>query len=115
MLVRFNTYRSVLRGFRVFVGRIVGNQPAPHRCQLHDCGRCRSSHGSRILGHSQPSTTLDFCWLYAPNQLCTGGFTGLAQAISLFLPKIPIGVQVLLMNLPLFFLIWKGVECDWLV
>ena len=44
-----------------------------------------------------------------------GGFTGLAQAISLFLPKIPIGVQVLLMNLPLFFLIWKSVECDWLV
>lgn len=50
---------------------------------------------------------LGFCWFYAPNQLCMGGFTGLAQVISQFLPQIPIGVQVLLMNLPLFFLIWK--------
>ena len=56
---------------------------------------------------------LGFCWFYAPNQLCMGGFTGLAQVISLFLPQIPIGVQVLLMNLPLFFLIWKSVGRDW--
>lgn len=58
---------------------------------------------------------LGFCWFYAPNQLCMGGFTGLAQVISLFLPQIPIGVQVLLMNLPLFFLIWKSVGRDWLI
>ena len=56
---------------------------------------------------------LGFCWFYAPNQLCMGGFAGLAQVISLFLPQIPIGVQVLLMNLPLFFLIWKSVGRDW--
>jgi Uncharacterized conserved protein len=58
---------------------------------------------------------LGFCWFYAPNQLCMGGFTGLAQVISLFLPQIPIGVQVLLMNLPLFFLIWKSVGRDWFI
>lgn len=58
---------------------------------------------------------LGFCWFYAPNELCMGGFTGLAQVVSLFLPQIPIGIQVLLMNLPLFFLIWKKVGRDWLV
>ena len=31
---------------------------------------------------------LGFCWFYAPNQLCMGGFTGLAQVISLFLSSL---------------------------
>ena len=57
---------------------------------------------------------LGFCWFYAPNQMCMGGFTGLAQVIGLFIPVFPVGVQVLLMNLPLFFLIWKKVGRDWL-
>ena len=59
VLVRFSTYRDVLRRFGTFVGRIVGNQPAPHRCQLHDCGRRRLATVAGILGHAQPSTTLD--------------------------------------------------------
>ena len=29
---------------------------------------------------------LGFCWFYAPNQMCMGGFTGLAQVIGLFIP-----------------------------
>ena len=58
---------------------------------------------------------LGFCWFYAPNQMCMGGFTGLAQVIGLFIPEFPVGVQVLLMNLPLFFLIWKKVGRDWLM
>ena len=28
---------------------------------------------------------LGFCWFYAPNQMCMGGFTGLAQVIGLFI------------------------------
>ena len=58
---------------------------------------------------------LGFCWFYAPNQICMGGFTGLAQVISFLVPQIPIGMQVLVMNLPLFFLIWKKVGRDWLI
>lgn len=57
---------------------------------------------------------LGFCWFYAPNELCMGGFTGLAQVTSLLVPQVPIGIQVLLMNLPLFFIMWKKVGRDWL-
>ena len=58
---------------------------------------------------------LGFCWFYAPNKLCMGGFTGFAQVISLLLPQVPIGILVLLMNLPLFFLIWKNIGRDWFI
>lgn len=58
---------------------------------------------------------LGFCWFYAPNQLCMGGFTGLAQVTSLLVTQVPIGIQVLVMNLPLFFIMWKKIGNDWLV
>ncbi len=58
---------------------------------------------------------LGFCWFYAPNQLCMGGFTGLAQVTSLLVTQVPIGIQVLVMNLPLFFIMWKKIGLDWLV
>ena len=58
---------------------------------------------------------LGFCWFYAPNQLCMGGFTGLAQVTSLLVTQVPIGIQVLVMNLPLFFIMWKKIGHDWLV
>ena len=58
---------------------------------------------------------LGVCWFYAPNKLCMGGFTGFAQVISLLLPQVPIGILVLLMNLPLFFLIWKNIGRDWFI
>lgn len=57
---------------------------------------------------------LAFCWFYAPNQLSAGGFTGLAQVVNVFLPWLPIGVQVVAWNVPLFILIWKKVGRDWL-
>lgn len=58
---------------------------------------------------------LGFCWFYVPNQLCMGGFTGLAQVTSLLVTQVPIGIQVLVMNLPLFFIMWKKIGNDWLV
>lgn len=58
---------------------------------------------------------LGFCWFYAPNQLCMGGFTDLAQVTSLLVTQVPIGIQVLVMNLPLFFIMWKKIGNDWLV
>lgn len=57
---------------------------------------------------------LAFCWFYEPNCLSMGGFTGLAQVVCAFIPSLPIGIQVLALNLPLFFLIWKKAGRDWL-
>lgn len=58
---------------------------------------------------------LAFCWFYAPAHLSMGGFTGLAQVVCVFAPSLPVGVQVTVLNLPLFFLVWKKVGRDWLV
>ena len=50
---------------------------------------------------------LGFNWCYAPNRIGFGGITGLAQIINKFLPAAPIGVLVILLNVPLFLLGWK--------
>ena len=51
MLMRFNTYREVLRRFWMSVGRIVGNQPASHRCQrgaARDAGDIKQNGAVKI-------------------------------------------------------------------
>lgn len=48
-----------------------------------------------------------FDWCYAPNDMAFGGLTGLAQVIHELLPWAPIGVTVIIMNIPLFALGWK--------
>jgi len=50
---------------------------------------------------------LGFDWLYAPNQIGFGGITGVAQVINRFFPVLPIGVLVILINIPLFLLGWR--------
>ncbi|MGN8875350.1 YitT family protein [Pseudoflavonifractor sp. HCP28S3_F10] len=50
---------------------------------------------------------LGFCWCYEPNQIGFGGITGVGQIINHFLPWAPIGVVVILLNIPLFLLGWK--------
>ena len=50
---------------------------------------------------------LAFCWYYVPNHIAFGGITGLAQMINAALPLAPIGILVILMNIPLFLLGWK--------
>ena len=47
---------------------------------------------------------LAFDWFYVPNTLTCGGFTGIAQILNFFFPALPIGVTVLVMNLPLYVL-----------
>lgn len=50
---------------------------------------------------------LGFVWCYDPNGIAFGGVTGLAQIVNRFLPAAPIGVTVIVLNIPLFLLGWK--------
>ena len=50
---------------------------------------------------------LGFVWCYVPNGIAFGGMTGVAQIINHLIPALPIGVTVILLNIPLFILGWK--------
>ena len=50
---------------------------------------------------------LGFVWCYAPNGIAFGGLTGVAQIINRLIPVLPIGVTVIVLNIPLFLLGWK--------
>ena len=50
---------------------------------------------------------LGFDWCYAPNQIGFGGITGLAQVINAAVPILSIGMLVIILNIPLFFLGWR--------
>lgn len=43
-----------------------------------------------------------FDWLYVPNNIVMGGFTGLAQTVNHFIPSLPTGTLVMALNVPLF-------------
>ena len=45
---------------------------------------------------------LSFNWFYAPNDFTVGGFTGISQIINFFVPVLPIGTMVTVLNVPLF-------------
>ena len=45
---------------------------------------------------------LSFDWFYAPNAFTCGGFTGIAQIINFFVPALPVGVMIIVLNVPLF-------------
>ena len=45
-----------------------------------------------------------FEWMFIPNNIVMGGFTGLAQTLNRFVPAVPIGVTVIALNIPLFVL-----------
>ena len=48
-----------------------------------------------------------FDWFYTPNLIGYGGITGVGQVVNAFIPAIPIGMFVLVINIPLFVLGWK--------
>ncbi len=50
---------------------------------------------------------LGFVWCYVPNGIAFGGITGVAQIINYLVPAFPIGVTVIVINIPLFILGWK--------
>ena len=49
---------------------------------------------------------LAFAWCYAPNHIGFGGLTGLAQIANRFIPALPVGGVVIVLNIPLFLLGW---------
>ena len=51
--------------------------------------------------------SLSFDWFYVPNQIGFGGLTALGMILNHFSPAIPIGMVVLVLNIPLFLLGWK--------
>lgn len=48
-----------------------------------------------------------FNWFYKPNAIGFGGLTGVAQILNAIFPWLPIGVTVVVLNVPLFLLGWK--------
>lgn len=48
-----------------------------------------------------------FNWCFAPNHIAYGGLIGFGQIIHAFLPRIPVGAAVIVLNIPLFLLGWK--------
>ena len=48
-----------------------------------------------------------FVWCYVPNGIAFGGLTGVAQIINRLFPVLPIGITVIVLNIPLFLLGWK--------
>ena len=51
--------------------------------------------------------SISFDWFYVPNQIGFGGLTALGMIFNHFSPAIPIGIVVLVINIPLFLLGWK--------
>ena len=47
---------------------------------------------------------LSFNWFFQPNNISMGGFTGIAQIVNRLLPVLPVGITVILLNLPLFYM-----------
>ena len=60
-----------------------------------------------IINISSAVYALGFVWCYVPNGIAFGGMTGMAQIIHYLIPAFPIGVTVIVLNIPLFILGWK--------
>lgn len=50
---------------------------------------------------------LGFVWCYEPNGIAFGGITGLGQLINYLIPTFPVGITVIVLNIPLFILGWR--------
>lgn len=50
---------------------------------------------------------LGFNWFYQPNAIGFGGITGTAQILNRLFPVLPVGMTVIVLNVPLFLLGWK--------
>lgn len=59
--------------------------------------------------------SLGFVWCYAPNGIAFGGVTGIAQILNYLIPALPVGITVMVMNIPLFLLGWRFIGGQLLV
>jgi len=50
---------------------------------------------------------LSYVLCFDPNSIAFGGLTGVAQIINRLFPQVPVGVTVIVLNIPLFLLGWK--------
>lgn len=50
---------------------------------------------------------LAFAWCFDPGHIGLGGVTGLAQIVHRFVPAFPVGVTVVVLNIPLFLVGWR--------
>jgi len=57
------------------------------------------------------STSLGYLWFIVPNRLAPGGVSGIATIIH-FLTGFPIGVLIILFNIPLFLVSWKSLGLE---
>ena len=60
-----------------------------------------------LLTLASPVYALAYVWCFDPNGIAFGGITGIAQIINRVFPVIPVGVTVIVLNIPLFLLGWK--------
>lgn len=51
----------------------------------------------------------------APNGIMQGGLTGIATVINHFLPAVPIGTAIFMMNVPLFFIAWRRLKSTFII
>ena len=58
---------------------------------------------------------LAFAWCFDPAHIGFGGVTGIGQMVNYYVPAIPIGAVVIVLNIPLFFLSWKLLGSEMLV
>ena len=50
---------------------------------------------------------IGFDWMFVPNHIGSGGVTAIGQILNHFIPGLPIGMVVLVINIPLFLLGWR--------
>jgi len=63
------------------------------------------SYGIILFGCALYAVAFD--WFFDPNNLSCGGFTGIAQIINFYLPVLPVGVLIIVLNLPLYLIGFK--------
>ena len=47
---------------------------------------------------------ISFNWFFDPNEISVGGFTGIAHISNHYIPVLPVGTMVVVLNIPLFIL-----------
>ena len=72
---------------------------------MKQVGKWLKAYGIMLVG--AVIYALGFNWFYEPNGIAFGGLTGIAQIVNAVLPAVPIGVLVIVMNIPLFLLGWR--------
>ncbi len=60
-----------------------------------------------IIAVASAVYALGFVWCYDPNGIAFGGVTGVAQIVNFLFPAVPVGITVIVLNVPLFLLGWK--------